>query len=123
VSPVKYEIGFYITEDDILHSHIGLRIIHESCDAWLHLEQIPTLSWSTICKDFTRMYITSFPATLAIVLRMVTQSPGLRDFSAVCNSNQPENTTFRDADMFPSSGEKTNTTIVWGSLPADEVRV
>jgi hypothetical protein len=21
VSPVKYELGFYITEDDILHSH------------------------------------------------------------------------------------------------------
>jgi hypothetical protein len=31
VSPVKYELGFYITEDDILHSHCRAkpRILHK----------------------------------------------------------------------------------------------
>jgi hypothetical protein len=31
VSPVKYELGFYIPEDDILHSHC--REIYQSCAA------------------------------------------------------------------------------------------
>jgi hypothetical protein len=28
VSPVKYEIGFYVPDDDILHSQILLNISH-----------------------------------------------------------------------------------------------
>jgi hypothetical protein len=45
VSPVKYELGFYIPEGDILHSHnrenlkscrdaYGLELLHATCTIW-----------------------------------------------------------------------------------------
>jgi hypothetical protein len=48
VSPVRYELGFFISEDDILHSHHCENLksynsaFHEHGTEWPWMEKIPT---------------------------------------------------------------------------------
>jgi hypothetical protein len=42
VSPVKYEMGFYIPEDDILHSHR-----RENLKSYIESRLLLLLSWTT----------------------------------------------------------------------------
>jgi hypothetical protein len=56
VSPVRYELGFYIPEDVVLHSHRRknlksyifrarvLNVAHGSCSAWRHMP-LPVLKY------------------------------------------------------------------------------
>jgi hypothetical protein len=39
VSPVKYELGFYIPEDDILHSHRRENLKSYVSDLSVHIQQ------------------------------------------------------------------------------------
>jgi hypothetical protein len=59
-----------------------------------------------------------FPSTPLLApkaLKTHSQSLRLRTVSIVRNSNKLENTTFRNLDLFPSSGEERETHTVLGS--------
>jgi hypothetical protein len=51
VSPVKYELGFYIPEEDILHSHRRENL--KSYDSYFRSNEMRA-SW--FCKLLTRIY-------------------------------------------------------------------
>jgi hypothetical protein len=52
VSPVRYELGFYIPEDDILHSHrrenLKSHIVFASVFRFLHPAALMTLTALTV---------------------------------------------------------------------------
>jgi hypothetical protein len=69
VSPVKYELGFYITEDNILHSHRRGNLKPYKVLIWKHSEQ--------------SVRITSEPKIENEVLTSVRRTLGLNVFSTV----------------------------------------
>jgi hypothetical protein len=58
VSPVKYELGFYIPEDDILHSHRRENFKSLKFTASSNLSQSPIIFNSTLGR--TSLYILCF---------------------------------------------------------------
>jgi hypothetical protein len=58
VSPVKYELGFYITEDDILHSHL-----REILDSYIYVNGCMTDS--RVSYGFENPWVFSANAIIA----------------------------------------------------------
>jgi hypothetical protein len=64
VSPVKYELGFYITEQDILHSHRREYLISGNCFGNVRNISRVSLVYFT---DITHQIRVAFPLVYALV--------------------------------------------------------